>query len=214
MIFFSFNNKQIEGNLKDLPRTAEHIFFYMTEKIKGDLENLPRSAEMIDFGCNENIQGDLKDLLQPAEIMDFGCNEKMQGDLKDATDAENTAIAEFEGLVSAKEKEIAAATEAIESKTARAGELAVKLVSLKNDLGDAQDSLADDTKYLAELKKQCADNDSEYEERQAMRSQELVAISETVKILNDDDALDLFKKTLPSPALLQTVKSADRKSVV
>lgn len=52
----------------------------------------------------------------------------------------------FEGLVSAKEKEIAAATEAIESKTARAGELAVKLVSLKNDLSDAQDSLADDTK--------------------------------------------------------------------
>ena len=29
-----------------------------------------------------------------------------------------------------------------------------------------------------------------------MRSQEGVAISETIKILNDDDALDLFKKTL------------------
>jgi len=30
-----------------------------------------------------------------------------------------------------------------------------------------------------------------------------VAIAETIKILNDDDALDLFKKTLPSPSLLQ-----------
>merc|ERR1719409_240811 len=37
-----------------------------------------------------------------------------------------------------------------------------------------------------------------------MRSDEIVAIAETIKILNDDDALELFKKTLPSPSLLQT----------
>ena len=41
---------------------------------------------------------------------------------------ENEAIAEFEGLVAAKEKEIAAATEAIEAKTERAGEVAVQIV--------------------------------------------------------------------------------------
>merc|ERR1719191_2600824 len=35
---------------------------------------------------------------------------------------------------------------------------------------------------------------------------ELVAIQETIKILNDDDALDLFKKTLPSPSLVQKLK--------
>merc|ERR1719482_1166816 len=75
--------------------------------------------------------------------------ENMEGDLKEATDTENAAIEEFNGLVAAKKKEIAAATEAIEAKTARAGEGAVQLVNLKNDLADAQDSLADDTKYLA-----------------------------------------------------------------
>merc|ERR1719247_2915167 len=41
-----------------------------------------------------------------------------------------------------------------------------------------------------------------------MRSMELVAIQETIKILNDDDALDLFKKTLPSPSLLQMSRRA------
>ena len=51
-----------------------------------------------------------------------------------------------------------------------------------------------------ELKKSCATKAKEFEERQANRAQELVAISETIKILNDDDALDLFKKTLPSPS--------------
>merc|ERR1719235_1075066 len=41
------------------------------------------------------------------------------------------------------------------------------------------------------------------------RSEELAAIGATIKILNDDDALDLFKKTLPSPgeSLLQVKAS-------
>jgi len=38
---------------------------------------------------------------------------------------------------------------------------------------------------------------------QKTRAEELLAISETIKILNDDDALDLFKKTLPGTSLLQ-----------
>ena len=40
--------------------------------------------------------------------------------------------ARFEGLVAAKEKEIAAATAAIEDKTQRAGETAVQIVQLQN----------------------------------------------------------------------------------
>merc|ERR1712232_1104607 len=34
--------------------------------------------------------------------------------------------------------------------------------------------------------------------RSKTRAEELVALADTIKILNDDDALDLFKKTLPS----------------
>jgi chromosome segregation ATPase len=129
--------------------------------------------------------------------------EDMEKELDDVTKAENEAVTEFEGLVAAKEKEIAAATEAIESKTQRAGEVAVEIVSLKNDLEDTKDELGADEVFLMELKKSCATKAKEFEERQANRAQELVAISETIKILNDDDALDLFKKTLPSPSLLQ-----------
>merc|ERR1719316_1667718 len=33
-----------------------------------------------------------------------------------------------------------------------------------------------------------------------LRSQELLALADTIKILNDDDALELFKKTLPGSA--------------
>jgi len=54
-----------------------------------------------------------------------------------------------------------------------------------------------------ELKKNCGTKATEFDDRAKIRAEELVAISETIKILNDDDALDLFKKTLESPALLQ-----------
>jgi len=135
--------------------------------------------------------------------------EDMEKELGEITTTENEAIAEFESLVAAKEKEIQAATEAIESKTEKNGEMAVKIVNLKNDLEDAQESLGEDQKFLAELKKGCATAGSEYEERVAMRGQEAVAIAETIKILNDDDALDLFKKTLPSPTLLQMQTKRD-----
>merc|ERR1719399_2615982 len=129
--------------------------------------------------------------------------EDMEKENKEVIDEENAAVAEFESLVAAKEKEIAAATEAIEMKTEKNGEMAVKIVNLKNDLEDAQESLAEDQKFTAELKKGCATAGADYDARVKARAEELVAVQETIKILNDDDALDLFKKTLPSPALLQ-----------
>merc|ERR1719321_1785931 len=133
----------------------------------------------------------------------------MEGELSDITKDEDAAIAEFESLVAAKEKEIQAATEAIETKTEKNGSIAVKIVNLKNDLEDAQEALGEDGKFLAELKKGCATAEADYESRVKGRAEELVAVQETIKILNDDDALDLFKKTLPSPSLLQLTATSD-----
>jgi septal ring factor EnvC (AmiA/AmiB activator) len=135
--------------------------------------------------------------------------EDMEKELADMTEEENAALAEFNALTAAKEKAIQSATEAIETKLERKGSIAVKIVNLKNDLADAQDSLAEDQKFAAELKKGCSTAEADYEERKKGRAQEAVAVSETIKILNDDDALDLFKKTLPSPTLLQVTNDRD-----
>merc|ERR1719456_2188533 len=125
--------------------------------------------------------------------------EDMAEDLAEAEKTESEAVADFEGLVAAKEKEIAAATSAIEDKTERTGKAAVDIVNAKNDLADAQEALADDTEFVAELKKSCKDQSELYEIVKKTRAEELAAIGATVKILNDDDALELFKKTLPGP---------------
>merc|ERR1719229_2197324 len=55
--------------------------------------------------------------------------------------------------------------------------------------------------FSADLEKNCATKTAEWEARSKTRSEELVALSDTIKILNDDDALELFKKTLPAPGV-------------
>jgi hypothetical protein len=48
----------------------------------------------------------------------------------------------------------------------------------------------------------------EWEERSKTRADELAALAETIRLLNDDDSLELFKRTLPSPSFLQMKHSA------
>merc|ERR1719421_146185 len=85
----------------------------------------------------------------------------------------------------------------------RIGELGISIATMKNDLEDTKESLVEDSAYVGDLKKTCATKTKEWEARCEERSQELLALSDTIKILNDDDALELFKKTLPSASFLQ-----------
>ena len=97
-----------------------------------------------------------------------------------------------------KTKEVAALTSAIKAKTKQIGELGVSIVVMKEDLADTQDALADDKELLAELGKSCATKVAEWEERSKTRAQELVALDDTIKVLNDGDTMKCFKRTLPS----------------
>merc|ERR1719389_372666 len=124
--------------------------------------------------------------------------EEMEGDLATAKKDEASATKAFSDLSAAKSAEIASATSAIESKTKRAGEVAVEIVQTQDDVEDTEADVAETETFLADLGKQCAAKKAAWGERQAMRAQEVDAISQAIKILNDDDALDLFKKTAPS----------------
>merc|ERR1719182_397222 len=121
----------------------------------------------------------------------------MKADLADATAAENKSIANFDALVAAKEAEIEAATKAVEDKLTRVGDLGVEIATMKEDLDDTQKAMIEDKKFLAELEKGCATKQAEWDERCKLRTEELLALADTIKMLNDDDALELFKKTLP-----------------
>merc|ERR1712110_1175711 len=92
---------------------------------------------------------------------------------------------------------IAALTKAIEEKTVRSGEIAVNIVNMKNDLSDTAEALEKDKAFLKELEEGCGTKEAEWAERQKVRAEELLALSDTIKLLNDDDALELFKKAVP-----------------
>jgi len=129
--------------------------------------------------------------------------ETMEGDLADSTAAENTSIANFDALVAAKEKEIDAATKSVEDKLTRVGDLGVEIATMKEDLDDTAQAMLEDKKFLADLEKSCSTKQAEWDARCKVRTEELLALADTIKMLNDDDALELFKKTLPGSSLLQ-----------
>merc|ERR1719198_398037 len=134
----------------------------------------------------------------------------MNKDLAEATAAEKAAVKAYNELMAAKEKEVNALTKAIEEKMVRLGKLQVEIVEMKEDLDDTGKGLVEDKKFLADLKKNCATKGEEHAANMKLRSEELLALADTIKILNDDDALELFKKTLPGAAasLLQLKVSA------
>jgi len=124
--------------------------------------------------------------------------ESMQFVLSDGVKEEEAAIKSYDELMEAKAQEVEALTESIEEKMKLVGELSVDIIEMKEDLSDTEASLAKDKEFIKNLESSCATKTKEWEERSKTRAEELTALSETIKILNDDDALDLFKKTLPS----------------
>jgi len=145
-------------------------------------------------------------------------HDEMSADLKQITDDENAAIAAFDSLVAAKEKEVNALSRAIESKMTRVGDLGVKIAQMKNDLEDTIEDKGESEKFLRDLAGNCEKKKKEWAEYKEMQGQEMLALADTIKVLNDDDALELFKKTLPgSASSLMQVKSSNiaiRKKVI
>jgi len=169
----------------------------------GDVSRVARAVESSSQVDDFQKQGIL-DLLQNKQTtqssgeitgMLKAMQDEMEGDLKTTNSDEATAAKGFAELKAAKSSEVAAATSAIESKTKRSGELAVEIVQTADDLADTEAEVAETEKFLGDLGAQCASKKAEWSERQSTRAEEVSAISEAITILNDDDSLDLFKKT-------------------
>merc|ERR1719487_829548 len=102
--------------------------------------------------------------------------------------AESKSSAEYEALKAAKTEEIAAGEKLAKEK--------VELSEAKEDLTDTENALSADQAFLKDLKERCSVSDAEWEKRSAVRAKEIQAVSETIGILTDDDAHDLFHKSL------------------
>jgi len=133
----------------------------------------------------------------------------MSKNLADVTTNENDAISSHEGLISAKTKQVEALQAAIEAKSKRAGELAVTIAMERNDSDDTSDAVSQDKNFNADLANNCKTKKAEWAEIVATRSAEMVAIADTIKLLSNDEALELFKKSLPASSFIQLATTTD-----
>merc|ERR1719247_3150572 len=136
--------------------------------------------------------------------------ETMEADLADAEKSEAESKSTYETLMTTKKGEIEAAGKAIETKSARAGSVAVEVVQDKADLEKTTKAVEEDTDFKRNLAGACATKQKEWDARCKLRAEEVAAISETIEMLNGDDALELFKKTMPSAAALVQTSTATR----
>jgi len=123
--------------------------------------------------------------------------EEMKKEIAEAEEDEAKSVSDFQSLVAAKKKEINALSKLIEEKLQRVGDLAVEITQNKNDLSETKAALSEDSKFASDLKFSCETKEKEWTIVVQTRSEEMTALAETIKVLNDDDAMDMFKKTLP-----------------
>jgi chromosome segregation ATPase len=138
-------------------------------------------------------------------LKDMG--DQFEASLKDATATETDAIKTYDELMSAKTKEVNALSASIEAKSKSIGELSVSIAMMKNDLTDTEEALLADKEFLAGLDTSCKTKSAEWDIRVKTRADELVTLADAIKVLNDDDALELFKKTLPGASSFVQVES-------
>jgi len=135
-------------------------------------------------------------------------------DLKAMKEAEVNAIAQFEALGNAKAKQITAANQAIEELGQRLASGKVELVQTKADLKDTRERLQNDQDTYAQTRSSCQKRDHMYGVLKKEFAQERVALADTIKILADDQAAEVFKKSTatsnPGAATFLQVGSSSR----
>merc|ERR1719188_1944311 len=132
--------------------------------------------------------------------------EEMNSNLGGAIEANEKAIKVYKEMKGSKETEIGALSSMIEEKTELKGKVAVEIVQAAKAKEDALKELSDSEQFLVKLKNMCGDKAEEYQQRVKDAQGEVEAIQQAILVLNDDDALEVFKAADPKRSFIQMSK--------
>lgn len=166
---------------------------YLNERKRGAVLNFLQGGE------NAKLTPAAQEIIGIMEAM----KDEMSSDLADSRATEKNAVESFNSMKINKEEHLGLLMKSLSDKQKRSGALALSLSEDNDSLEDTNTELANAQKYLQSLKDQCKQRQADRTMRTKMRNDEIVAIGEAIKILTDDDALETFKKAVPSAALLQ-----------
>jgi len=139
--------------------------------------------------------------------------ETFETNLANSQKEEMQSQKDYEDLKAAKEAEISAGQDLIDTKTQELATADEKNAQSKENLESTRDTLAADTAFLADLKDRCQNMDQEYEERTKTRQLEIAAVGKALAFLSSDEAHDLFTRTFNFVQVGVTIKSHKRAQV-
>merc|ERR550514_533117 len=104
--------------------------------------------------------------------------------------------------------QIEQATDESELKTKVKAERAQDEATAKGDLATTTNDLATDSKYLKDLITECDQKAKDFENRQMLRKDELIAIHKAIEIMSSDEVMGTGEKHLPQFLQLKSTKSS------
>jgi len=122
--------------------------------------------------------------------------ENFQNNLSESQKEELAAQETYNLLKAAKQDEINAGKDRLDTKLSELADVNNKNSDAKEDLEDTENALSSDQKFLIDLKKRCKSADAEFAERSKTRQDEILAVSETIGILTADEAHEKLGKSL------------------
>lgn len=121
--------------------------------------------------------------------------ETFEANLAQTQGEEKSNSQAYGDLKAAKEAEIVAGQTSVDEKKQLLATTDETLAQSKEDREDTENGLTTDETFLLHVKETCSSSDNEWEERQKMRQEEIVACAQAIKILASDEARDQFSKT-------------------
>merc|ERR1719261_1525488 len=118
-----------------------------------------------------------------------------------------TSVANYQVLAQQLTDDIKADNNAIKKKTATKAKRLEQAATAKGDKEVTEASKAKDETVLSDTNAECQQTSDEYEKNQVVRSGEIKALEEAIKIMSSDDVTGMGDKHLPA-ALIQTKTSA------
>jgi len=123
-------------------------------------------------------------------------SDQFTADLASAEKQDFEAEVSFQSLKAAKLGEIEVGSKAKESKEADLADTLDQAAKAKEDRESTTAAMEADQGFLVNLQKDCKSEDEQYKARSKTRSEEIVALAETIKLLTEDESRDLFGKSV------------------
>jgi len=160
----------------------------------GDKLSTESSAKLTNFLQNPGT-GEIEGVMQ-------GLESDFSAELKHVREEEAKHKTDYETLMKAKREEIDAMKIQVASKKEQQSTADEDRVQAKQDIKDLHEEGGAAAALAKEVKEKCFGKEKEWEQRQKTRASETEAVVKAIEVLSNDDAKDVFSKTM-NPAFLQ-----------